>query len=83
MVLTELTTDSSKIEAIVLDDQKSRELRRIRTTRSAVYFYDVANEYTRMWTWRNEENRRNNITQGWEFCSLKYRVRKGMKKKIS
>ena len=30
-VLTE-TTDSNKIEVIVLDDQKSRELRRIRTT---------------------------------------------------
>ena len=26
------TTDSNKIEVIVLDDQKSRELRRIRTT---------------------------------------------------
>ena len=31
------TTDSNKIEAIVLDDQKSRELRRIRTTGLAVY----------------------------------------------
>ena len=39
-VSTELT-DSNKIEAIVLDDQKSRELRRIRTTSSAVYLYDV------------------------------------------
>ena len=34
------TTDSSKIEVIVLDDQKSRELRRIRTTGLAVYLYD-------------------------------------------
>ena len=31
------TTDSNKIEVIVLDDQKSRELRRIRTTGLAVY----------------------------------------------
>ena len=30
------TTDSSKIEVIVLGDQKSRELRRIRTTGLAV-----------------------------------------------
>ena len=34
------TTDSNKIEVIVLDDQKSRELRRIRTTRLAVYLDD-------------------------------------------
>ena len=34
------TTDSNKIEVIVLDDQKSRELRRIRTTGMAVYLYD-------------------------------------------
>ena len=34
------TTDSDKIEVIVLDDQKSRELRRIRTTGLAVYLYD-------------------------------------------
>ena len=39
-VLTEL--GSNKIEVIVLDDQKSRELRRIRTTCSAVYLYDVS-----------------------------------------
>ena len=39
------TTDSNKIEVIVLDDQKSRELRRIRTTGSAVYLYDVVNKY--------------------------------------
>ena len=31
------TTDSNKIEVIVLDDQKLRELRRIRTTGLAVY----------------------------------------------
>ena len=31
------TTDSNKIEVIVLDDQKSRELRRIRTMGLAVY----------------------------------------------
>ena len=36
------TTDSNKIEVIVLDDQKSRELRRIRTTGLAVYLYDCA-----------------------------------------
>ena len=35
------TTESNNIEVIVLDDQKSRELRRIRTTRSAIYLYDV------------------------------------------
>ena len=34
------TTDSNKIEVIVLDDQKSRELRGIRTTGLAVYFDD-------------------------------------------
>ena len=34
------TTDSNKIEVVVLDDQKSRELRRIRTTGLAVYLYD-------------------------------------------
>ena len=34
-----LVTDSNKIKVIVLDDQKSRELRRIRTTRSAVYLF--------------------------------------------
>ena len=39
------TTDSNKIEVIVLDDQKSRELRRIRTMGSAVYLYDVVNKY--------------------------------------
>ena len=54
------TTDSNKIEVIVLDDQKSRELRRIRTTGLAVYLYDCTDLYdiviyTRMRTWRNEE----------------------------
>ena len=34
------TTDSNKIEVIVSDDQKSRELRRIRTTGLAVYLDD-------------------------------------------
>ena len=34
------TTDSNKIEVIVLDEQKSRELRRIQTTGLAVYLYD-------------------------------------------
>ena len=34
------TTDSNKIEVIVLDDQKSRELRRIRTKGLPVYLYD-------------------------------------------
>ena len=34
------TTDSNKIEVIVLDDQKSRELRRIRTTGLAVYLFN-------------------------------------------
>ena len=34
------TTDSGKIEVIVLEDQKSRELRRIRTTGLAVYLDD-------------------------------------------
>ena len=34
------TTDSNKIEVIVLEDQKSRELRKIRTTGLAVYLYD-------------------------------------------
>ena len=51
------TTDSNKIEVIVLDDQKSRESRRIRTTGLAVYLYDctILKRYTRMRTWRNEE----------------------------
>ena len=34
------TTDSTKIEVIVLDDQKSRELGRIRTTGLAVHLDD-------------------------------------------
>ena len=34
------TTDSNMIEVIVLDDQKSRELRRIRATGLAVYLDD-------------------------------------------
>ena len=34
------TTTSNEIEVSVLDDQKSRELRRIRTTGVAVYLYD-------------------------------------------
>ena len=34
------TTDSNKIEVIVLEDQKSRELRKIRTTGLAVYLDD-------------------------------------------
>ena len=34
------TTDSNTIEVIVLGDQKSRELRRIRTTGLAVYLDD-------------------------------------------
>ena len=34
------TTDSNKIGVIVLGDQKSRELRRIRTTGLAVYLDD-------------------------------------------
>ena len=34
------TTDSNKIEVIVLDDQKSRGLRRVRTTGLAVYLDD-------------------------------------------
>ena len=34
------TTESNNIEVIVLDDQKSRELRGIRTTGLAVYLYD-------------------------------------------
>ena len=34
------TTDSNKIEVIVLDEQKSRELRRNRTTGLAVYLDD-------------------------------------------
>ena len=35
------TTDSNEIEVIVLDDQKSGELRRIRTTSLAVYLDDL------------------------------------------
>ena len=43
-VLTKL--DGNKIEVFVSDDQKSRELRRIPTTCSSVYLYDVVNKYT-------------------------------------
>ena len=51
------TTDGNKIEVIILDDQKSRELRIIRTTGLAVYLYDctILQIYTRILTWRNEE----------------------------
>ena len=42
-VLTELKIHSNKIEVIVLDDQKSRELRRTRTMGLAVYLYNYAN----------------------------------------
>ena len=34
------TKDSNEIEVIVLDDQKSRELRRIQTTALAIYLDD-------------------------------------------
>ena len=37
--------DSSKNKVIVLDDEKSRELRRIQTMCSAVYLYDVVNTH--------------------------------------
>ena len=40
------TTDSNKIEVIVLDDQKSRELRRIRTTGLAVFIFVRYCKYT-------------------------------------
>ena len=43
-VSTELQIAITEIEVIVLDDQTSRELRRIRTTCSAVYLYDVVNK---------------------------------------
>ena len=44
------TIDSNKIEVIVLDDKKSRELRRIRTTGLAVYWTIVRYcKYTREW----------------------------------
>ena len=39
------TTDSNEIEVIVLDDQKSRELRRIQTTGLAVYLDDCNVRY--------------------------------------
>ena len=57
VVVTGRATASNKIEVIVLDDQKSRELRRIRTTGLALYLYDctILYIYTRMRTWRNEE----------------------------
>ena len=44
------TRDSNEIEVIVLDDQKSRELTRIRQKCSAVYLNDVVNKYTGIWT---------------------------------
>ena len=73
------TTDSNKIEVIVLDDQKSRESRRIRTTGLAVYLYDctILKIYTRMRmrTWRNEEQIAEELEsttshKAGEFCSL-------------
>ena len=84
------TTDSNKIEVIVLDDQKSRELRRIRTTCSAVYLYDVVNKGAYTWMdmakwgtngWEIEETTSHRLHKAREFCSLWYRLRKGMKKK--
>ena len=48
VVVTERATDSNKIEVIVLGDQKSRELRRIRTPGLAVYLCDCSYcKYTR------------------------------------
>jgi len=40
-----------------LKDQQSRELRIIRTTCPAVYVYDNANEYTKIRSRRNEEQK--------------------------
>ena len=45
-----------QIEVIAVDDQKSRELKRIRTRCSPVYLYHVVNTHAWMRTlWRNEE----------------------------
>ena len=52
------TTDSNKIEVIVLDDQKSRELRRIQTGDGSgclfVRLYDIVDVHANA-AWRNEE----------------------------
>ena len=64
-----------------------RELRRIRATCPAVYLYcDNVDKLTYKYghgEMRNKKliNRRNDITQGWQFCSPLYRLGKGRGKK--
>ena len=80
-------TDSNKIEVIVLDDQKSRELRKIRTTGQAVYLYDCTilkiyikcghGEMRNKWL----RNRKNDITQGWRVLQSLILPSKGNEKK--
>ena len=40
---------ANKTKVIVSDDQKSRELRRIRTTRSAIYLFDLYDVVKHTW----------------------------------
>ena len=79
------TTDSNNIEVIVLDDQKSRELRRIRTTRLAVYLYDIVNIHANVnmakWGTNSWEMEETTSHKAGKFCSLQYRLRKRMEKK--
>ena len=57
------TKDSNKIEVIVLDDQKSRELRRISTTCSAVYLDPIfrVQSFFFLGAINQAKHRRNNI----------------------
>ena len=72
------TTDSNKIEVIVLDDQKSRELRRIRTTGLAVFIfvrlYDIVNIHSNADMSKGGTNskgiERTTSHKAGEFCSL-------------
>ena len=81
------TTDSNKIEGIVLGDQKSRELKRIRTTGLAVYLYGCTILHTRECghgEMRNKQfrrNRRSDITEGWRVLQSLISPSKGNEKR--
>ena len=80
------TTDSNKIEVIVLDDQKSRELRRIRTTGLAVLIfvrlYDIVNIHSNA-DMSKLRNRKNDIIQGWGVLQSLISPSKGNEKERS
>ena len=81
------STDSNKIEVIVLDDQKSRELRRIER-RVWLFICTIVRycKYTRgcgHGEMRNKQlrNRRSDITQGWGVLQSLISPSKGNEKK--